>query len=62
MTHQPHHNYYKHFIIRKQDTPAIEGLHVVDAFNDSYKIILEDKRAVRDLIAQLIAHMEDLEG
>lgn len=62
MTYKPHHNDYKHFIIRLHDKPLVKGLHVVDAFNDSHRIILEDKKAVRDLIAQLIVHMDDLEA
>lgn len=61
---KPESNHQKHFIVRLVDKgiPELEALRVVDAFNDRANIYLKDKKAVRDLIAQLIAHMEDLEA
>lgn len=55
-------NTYKHFTIRLVDKGCkeLEALRVSDAFSDRHKIFLKDKKAVRDLIAQLMMHMEDL--
>ena len=52
-------NHFKHFIIRLIDptTPELKALRVSDAFNNNCNIYLKDKRAARDLIAQLMVHL-----
>lgn len=56
-------NFYKHFIIRLLDrgNKDLEALMVTDAFNDKCAIFIKDKKALRDLIEQLIRHEEDFE-
>lgn len=62
MPFKPTYNHHKHFIVRLVDAGCkdLEALRVSDAFLNSNHIYLKDRRAVRDLIAQLMVHMEDL--
>jgi hypothetical protein len=59
---KPTKNDHKHFIIRLVDKgiPELEALQVTDAFNNLHKIYVKDKKAVRDLINQLMVHEQDL--
>lgn len=63
MTFKRVRNEYKHFIIRliDPDCPTLKSLKVQDAFMQGNSIFIKDKKAVRDLIAQLMVHMEDLD-
>ncbi|MCW3101171.1 MAG: hypothetical protein JWL77_6789 [Chthonomonadaceae bacterium] len=63
MTFKPAYNYHKHFIVRLVDEGCeeLKALRVSDAFLNTHSIYLKDKRAVRDLVAQLMVHIEDLD-
>lgn len=58
---KPEYNYHKHFIVRMVDrgNADLEALQVTDAFSNRCIIYLKDKRAVRDLINQLMIHEKD---